>query len=61
MVEIRHRTAAATVVCHTCPWTASIDTGKGRPLDADEYAALAHEAGTLADRHRYFADGVDRG
>lgn len=62
LVEVTHRTAGARLRCHTCPWSAAIDTGRGVPADADQFAALALEALTLADRHREHGEGEgDRG
>lgn len=53
LVEVIDKTAGVRLVCHTCPWTASLDTGTGLPATGAVYAQLRHEAGELAQLHRW--------
>ena len=53
LVQVEDRTAGAVLTCHGCTWTATIDTGVGRPLEADEYRTMRSEALVLRDAHQY--------
>ena len=58
LVEIVDRTGAVFLRCHTCPWTALIEAGTGRPLVGDEYAAIRYEAATLKSEHETYGTGA---
>ena len=53
MVEIIDFTAGVRLRCVTCPWSARIESGAGRPAVGDEYAQLRSEAVALRVRHAW--------